>query len=786
MKKVHQKYFFSSIKNDFSRLLAIIIIVFLGVSFLIGLMQTGPDLQKTTDRYLRNNNAFDISLVSENGFTENQKDELKDKILAINSNAKISGEMSLELDAKINSDPLYISLNYQENSDVNKLVLLDGRFPQEDNLNECVVLGDNSNTYAAEINDIIEFDNIDGRKIESKIVGKVKSVKYISKNQIISPQTSRQINSVAFFFTNFMPSNPLIPTYSSIEVNLNLESNYFNSSYKEELNDFLKKFNASIDQDDINEIIVLEREHNESIVLIKNDIDKIIKVSAIFPLFFFLITVLVSSTSLSRIVSKERFMTGSLKALGFSKAALLKKVTLYSLISSLIGIITGIIVGIFLLPYVICILYQTLYCIPNLIFGFNPVIVLSISLITLITTISIALIHELSLLKEVPAQLFLDKAPKPGKKIILERIKPLWKIIPFRFKSMFRNIFRFKKNLIMMIIGVGGSSGLLLTGFGMSDSITALTKTQYKEILKFDLIAEYKEGVDEKDSFLNDYFKEGVDVAYYSGTSINGISEYHYQLIGSKEEKINSYINLDDSLKNESVIVSKQLFDKCKMKIGETSKFVIRSKSYELKISGTTTNYIGNYVYIGKNIMEENNISINSYLGNLNDYSEEILDKLAKEEVIKNLFIPKRQLTLYENLLSNLSYIMLILIGLSGLLLITIEYNLVDINVSERKKEISTLKVLGYQKHELTLYIFREIFVMTLMGLSFGLLLGFLFHHFIISSLNSPGIVFGTIISPLSYLYSIILTIVFSLIVTFLLTRKINRIDMTQALKSNE
>ena len=352
MKKVHQKYFFSSIKNDFSRLLAIIIIVFLGVSFLIGLMQTGPDLQKTTDRYLRNNNAFDISLVSENGFTENQKDELKDKILAINSNAKISGEMSLELDAKINSDPLYISLNYQENSDVNKLVLLDGRFPQEDNLNECVVLGDNSNTYAAEINDIIEFDNIDGRKIESKIVGKVKSVKYISKNQIISPQTSRQINSVAFFFTNFMPSNPLIPTYSSIEVNLNLESNYFNSSYKEELNDFLKKFNASIDQDDINEIIVLEREHNESIVLIKNDIDKIIKVSAIFPLFFFLITVLVSSTSLSRIVSKERFMTGSLKALGFSKAALLKKVTLYSLISSLIGIITGIIVGIFLLPYV--------------------------------------------------------------------------------------------------------------------------------------------------------------------------------------------------------------------------------------------------------------------------------------------------------------------------------------------------------------------------------------------------------------------------------------------------
>lgn len=788
VRKVQRKYLFASLKNDFSRLLAIIIIVFLGVSFLIGLLQTGPDIQKTADNYYKEQQLYDVSLMSSNGISGEDKQKIYEIIEELDEVKDISAETNLELDGKINDLTSHISFNYQENPKVNRLKLISGRLPN--NKDECVVLGKNSNLTKVEIGDTISCDLPIVGTITYKVVGLVLSPKYISKQQIVSLTSSRIINSIVYLYE---PPIAMKNFFTSVEISLKVDkkTNCYSKEYRKNIETFKIKLESLLKENlaDI-DYIILDRNHNESLSILDSDINKINKVSNIFPLFFFIITVLVASTSLSRIVTKDRFIAGSFKALGFYKTEISKKVLLYSIVSSLIGIGCGIVIGIFLLPFVIHVLYQTLYNLPSLLFSFNPLIVISISLAVFIIIVALALGYEYVLLKESPAQLFIDKAPKPGKKILLERIKPIWKIIPFRFKSMFRNVFRFKKNLIMMIIGVGGSSALLLAGFGMSDSVKVLTDTQYKEIFHYDIISEFNLPFTDED-LGKTYFSDYMKVAYYSGNSINNETKYHFQMIGGAYETISDYIKINAEFDSNSVIVTEQLLSGCNIKLNEKNKFNINGKDYELVVSGTTRNHIGNFIYIGEDVLssmikEYEAIDYNAYLGNLIDNSEENIDQLSKLTQVKSIFIPKRQLTLYENLLSNLTYLVLILIGLSGLLLITIQYNLVDINVSDRKKELSTLKVLGYQKSELLMYIFREIIIMTVFGLAFGLGIGVLLHKFIITSITSPGIIFGKSINGLSYLYTIVLTMVFSTIVTLLLSFKINKIDMVGALKANE
>jgi len=777
MVKASKKYLYRSFKHDFSRLLAIIVIVLLGVGFLVGLLQTGPDLQKTSDSYFKKQKLYDISLVSSKGITEDQYKTLKNDL-----KYDLSPEVTYESNGNIKEIKTYFSITYMHFGETNDLELIQGTYPT--NENECLVLTGNSNLYTSNIGDEVsyEYEIIPGYKneVKAKIVGKVRSPKYVTKQQIISLSTSRLINSMLFFDLNMQPLP--FPVYTNIDINLNLKENCFSSKYEKKIEEVKKEISSKISDTEFkDELIMLDRLSNQSFNILKNDIEKILTVSKIFPLFFFIITVLVSSTSISRVVSKDRLMCGTLKALGYHNHEINKKFLLYASLSSLVGIIIGILSGLFILPYIIYILYTTIYHIPPLIFSISVPTVILISSIILLLIISVTMIYAISQNSAKPAELLLEKAPKPGKKILLERIKPIWKILPFRFKSMFRNIFRFKKNLIMMLIGVGGSSALLVAGFGMSNSLQVLTDVQYKEIFKFDIVVELNDSANEQN--VKNNLDESSSIAYLSGTTINDNSGYSYYMLGG--EHIENYVKLEE-FNSSSVIVTKQLQRKCNIKVGEDSTFVIDGKKYSFKVTGTTENYVSNYVYIGMDILKQNSIETNALIGNIKNVTEEKIDEIASLDEVKSVFTPIRQHETYDVLLSNLTYIILILIVLSGLLMITVVYNLVDININERKREISTLKVLGYQKIQLVFYIFREIIAMTIMGLALGLGLGAALHKFIITAIESPGIVFGSIIHFPAYAYSILLTLFFSIIVTLLLSRKINKINMVEALKSNE
>ena len=527
-----------------------------------------------------------------------------------------------------------------------------------------------------------------------------------------------------------------------------------------------------------------------------NDSNSIANLSKVFPTIFFVVAILISLISMSRMVEDDRGEIGTLKSLGFSNRHIRKKYILYAFLACFIGCIIGSILGFFLLPMYIWNIYKIIFDIPVFSLDYNPIYVIAGCLIAIICICGTTLLTIRKVVKEKPSELMRPKAPANGKRVLLEKVPFIWKRLKFSNKVIVRNIFRDKRRVIMTIVGILGCTGLILTGFGIRDSIVDIPTYQYENVFNFDNMVYLNEGVtDEQINMLfnNNHIKSTLNTNITTGTS-NG---YSVNILTTQDE-LNGILSLNDvktkeklELEDNKVVISDKLADLTNTKVNDKITFEdANGISYEFTVSDICENYVGHYVFMNKKTYENNigNYSTNVVFVKATDdkYEEEISRKLLDSEEVMTVISTESTIRTVDDMLKSLDSVVVILIILSACLSFVVLYNLSYINISERKREIATLKVLGFTNKEVDNYINKETIILTIIGIAFGLVFGIFLTNIIINTVEIEMVRFIRHINVLSFVGSALITIVFTLVVNLITHYSLKKIDMIESLKSVE
>lgn len=554
---------------------------------------------------------------------------------------------------------------------------------------------------------------------------------------------------------------------------------------------------------------VLDRNYLYSFVDYGKTADRIDAIAKVFPVFFFLVASLVCLTTMTRMVDEQRGVIGVYKALGYTNRAIALKYVLYAASASLFGGILGILLGMRVFPKVIYEAWSMMYTLPPLQrVQQTPLVIISILIGILVTTLS-ALGACYKELRETPALLMRPKAPKVGKKIFLERINVLWKRLSFSQKVTARNLFRYKKRFFMTIIGIAGCSALLLAGFGLSDSISQVVNKQYKEIFTYDLNMKYKAIAGEYEQQSVIYIVDGNSSveSYLRGTELNAKVRSKKDdisvtlIIPSDNEKFKEYITLRErisqkpiNIPDEGVVISEKLAKELNVNIGDAIE-IDNSDGARKKVivSGITENYVFHYAYMSSEYYKDIfrlAPKVNSLMIKLKETSAEEESKLGsmliKNESVASVEFYSAAADTFEDTVKILNSIVVVIIISAGLLAFVVLYNLTNINIGERIREIATIKVLGFYNGEVSSYVYRENIILSVIGSAVGLFVGVILHRFIMVSIEQDGVMFGNHINGLSFLYSFAITLVFVILVNIFMYRRLKNIPMVESLKSVE
>ena len=819
MKTKLLKHIFMKIKDNYKRFLSLICMAFLGVGFYVGIQSSSPDMLKTLDNFYDENNVYDISVISNVGLTEDdllKLSKIKNVELAINIQEK---DTYLEIE-----ENNYVVKLIEYNSQMNNVHIKEGRLPK--NNNEVSV------DYALlENNNLKLGDNItiDGKKYS--IVGNVISPLYFSAERPNSNLGSGKVDYYIYVYNGSLD----LEAYSNIYITVKGAKKHLTNSdsYKKLINnvkkdiDLIKDKQQDIRYDELySDIIetsemygisideskfikpkwyIYDRLDNTSYKELINASDNLKKIGNIFPIIFFAISVLVSLISMMRMIEEDRVENGTLKSLGYNSFHITLKYVIYSLLATTIGSSVGAIFGSYMIPNVIWNIYKKIFFIPKFIYllksDYNA-LGLWICILCICGTSVIVCIKNL---REVPANLMRPKAPKSGKKILLERINFIWKKLKFSDKITIRNIFRYKSRVITTILGIAGCTSLILAGFGLKDSIKDVIDFQFNNIIKYDKMLMTNESINQIDiekELLNDdkvenytnvntqnikvlFNDEQHEVTMITPNDFNSISK-SISLIDLKTN------NIIDNISDNSCIISEKTAKLLDIDVGDKISLLDNDNNkYDIKVSYIIKNYINQYLYINKNTYNNlfNNYKINSILISLKEE-----DKNSKEfdkKYISNGYA----LTIVDiddikssmsDMLSSIDSIVAILIIAAASLAFVVLYNLSNINISERKREIATLKVLGFYPSEVDKYINRETVLLTILGIGIGLLFGSYLSHFIISTCEPDFIMFDRHVYTLSYFYSLFITVIFTIIVTIVTHFNLKKINMVTSLKNVE
>ncbi len=551
------------------------------------------------------------------------------------------------------------------------------------------------------------------------------------------------------------------------------------------------------------ELMVLDRNTNVGYASFEGDVSIVEGVAKIFPIFFFLIAALVCSTTMTRMVDDERTQIGTLRAIGYSQGAILSKYLIYSGSAAGLGAAVGYIIGTRLFPMAIWIAYNMLYGFADIIIVDNLwlfVISLGVSLICSMGTTYAACRMELT---HAPAELIRPKSPSAGKRIFLEKITCLWKRLKFLHKVSARNVFRFKKRMIMMILGIAGCTSLVIAGFGVKDSVSNVVNNQYDKIFQYQISAIFSDAVtsEVQEELMEQYQEEIKNSAILMETSAEipyeGGSKTASLLVSEGndvKECVRFQLNGDsvELCKKGEILIDKRLSQVLNAKIGDDITLKSGDKTIgPLKVAGIFENYTYYYAYMTAETYEEyfkepfepksmylvlekdaDVYEIGSFLGNRDD--------------ISNVSIIAEMRARVENAMESMNFVVALVIGCAAALAFIVLFNLGNINISERVREIATLKVLGFYSRETGAYVFRESMVLSVMGIVCGIPLGILLHRFVMVQLKVDMVTFEVYIRPLSFVYSVFAVLLFTVCVDLIMRRKINRIDMAESLKSIE
>lgn len=565
------------------------------------------------------------------------------------------------------------------------------------------------------------------------------------------------------------------------------------------------------------EWLVMDRTANYGAASFEADADRVDSIAAVFPFIFFLVAALVALTTMTRMVEEERALIGTFKALGYRRTRIASKYLAYAAAASGIGSILGILALSQVLPAVIMKAYGIIYFVPELPLplpvdpGFAGLAAgLGVGVTLFATWAAVA-----ATLRERPAQLMLPRAPKAGKRIVLERIGPLWRHLSFSWKVTFRNLFRYKKRFVMTVIGIAGCTALLLTGLGLSNAINDIIDKQFGEITKYNAVVTLADDLSsEEQRRIDDLLDDGSLVTAHT------LAMRQNMLAGGPDEQdkrmelvvpedpasFDRFVALNTrvghhpvKLDDDGLVLTEKLAAELGVRAGDavtlTEQDAIGNAtgtSYEATVTGIVENYVYHYAYMGPVLYEQ-------LMGKAPDYRTVLAVTTSDPDLrvqfsndllaaggVKTVAYNDETIDAYRDMMSSVNMIVVVLVTAAAALAFIVLYNLTNINITERMREIATLKVLGFTPREMNAYIFREIFLLAAIGCAVGLVLGVWMEGFVVVTAEVDQIMFGRAIHPASFLLAFLLTMLFTVLVMLAMRGKLRRIDMVESLKSNE
>lgn len=587
------------------------------------------------------------------------------------------------------------------------------------------------------------------------------------------------------------------------------------AEFDEEIADAEKKLtDAQQELDDAREEVedieepdsfVVKRDSNVGYVCFENDSDIVRSISTVFPLFFFLVAALVCMTTMNRMVEEQRTQIGTLKALGYSGARIMGKYVFYAGSAAIVGGVAGFSFGSYLFPEVIWSVYDLMYGFAPVDYLFDmPLFILSMGAALLCSVGATFFTCRVELLSTA-ADLIRPKAPKNGKRILMERVTFIWNRLKFLQKVSIRNLFRYKRRFFMMVVGIGGCTALLVTGFGIKDSIGGTVDKQYDEIQTYDLLVSFDKGLTEgqKEAFgeetkeVSDGFlcvrEEAVNLQTAKGDKECTL------VVPESTENLGEFLDLHTAVgetipypeKGEAVLTGK-MADKCNLEVGDTLVFRDDDmNTFTCEISGICENFVYNYVYINSETYEES-VSEESEFAHAFVCVKEELDLheaaalVTEADHVSGVSVNQDFRERFDNMMKSLNYIVLLIIVCAGALAFIVLYNLTNINITERIREIATIKVLGFYPGETASYVFKENFVLTAIGAGIGLLLGVALHKFVMFNIDIDAVAFDERIAAFSFVLSFLITFLFTAFVDVVMYFKLDKINMVESLKSIE
>lgn len=871
MKKAMRRTNWREIRQSKTRFFSILGIIFLGVAFYVGLRATGPDMLKTAANYYQKQNLADTRVVSSLGITTKEIDSIEetegvkaegryfqdinlskeDQVFRIFSydskqtlnrvvvtkgrlpkNAKeiVLDDRGREKGYKLNQtfdlssddskqnfkrenfkivgfvkSPEFIENISRGNTTVGKgsidcfAFILPENFKQAAYSEALVSYKDlkNSDAYSNQYEQRLKQDQKELKK-QLKQIAPIRLTEIKNEQQKLLDQEKEKFQQqTSLNLDTLSPEQLTALTTLNPEIPKQLAT--------------LDQQQKKIDQLPAPEYHLFARTENPGYSEFEDNAQRISSLASVFPWIFFLIAALVTLTTMTRMVEEKRNELGTFKALGYRNGEIAEKYLLYATLAGGIGTLLGLAVGFYLLPLIIFNAYGQLYNLENVLTPWYlnyALIALAVALTCSVGSAWLVLRYDL---RATPATLMQPKAPKNGKRIFLERLTFIWKRLSFSQKVTLRNLFRYKQRMLMTVIGIAGCMSMIITGFGLRDSIGDIVTLQFDKLWHYQGTTVFKQPPSTEQE--QDYVKELETLPHYQNHLSVSLETYTSQRDNVAKQEISLSVpkqvgNLDDflsfrnretdqrySLTDKGVIINEKLAKLFDLKKGSTLKIKsIADKAYTVKIAAVAENYVGHFIYMTPSYYQKIFDKEPTYNTDLLLFDKEpslrTEDQMAKQlmenpEIANVSFLSKSRDALNDTVQS-LNIIMWVLIVSAGLLAFIVLYNLTNINISERIRELSTIKVLGFYDGEVVRYVYRENILLTLMGIGLGLFLGKIEHGYILQTVELDMTMFSPDIQPLSYLYASLITLFFTLVVGVIMYFRLKKIDMIEALKAND
>ena len=814
-----RKSTFREIKSSVGRFAAMLAIIALGVGFFAGLKVTRSNMVISMKDYLDRHGFYDFRLVSTWGFEPGDIEELKKMTGMPDGDAEIE-----DIEASISLDVMYSGAGGRRGvvktmslpDKVNTVELVAGRMPE--NSSECVA---DSRMFGEDaIGTVITIAPENEQELRDKfvsesftLVGLVQSPLYVQFERGNTSLGTGRLDGFIYLqpeayhieydtdiYVRFRQNNPL---YGDAYIDyIEGKQELWEQSLSRLADRRYQKIRTELAELEKPETYVLGRNTNVGYVCFENDSNIVEGIANVFPVFFFLVAALVCITTMNRMVEEQRTQIGVLKALGYSSAGIMSKYMTYSGLAAVIGCVSGFFLGTWGFPKVIWVVYGIMYNTDKLLYVFDWRLAFFSVLVSLLCSVGATWFSCRLELAETAAQLMRPKAPKAGKRVFLEKLPFLWKRLSFLRKVSVRNIFRYKKRFFMMLLGISGCTALMVTGFGIKDSIADVAERQYREIQVFDLGVSLKTPANEElETRLTELSEEGIaDFLCLTESNMDIVTEKGTKsiyVVAGDAGRLSDYVDMHTKGGEKIAypgagegVITQKLADRYGIAMGD--EVCLRDGDMHemtVKITAVMENYVNNYLYLSEDTMESfygGNLEKKTVYVNLKDDADPHALAATIMELEETASVDVNQDTVERvgSMMESLNIIVVIVIICAAGLAFIVLYNLTNINITERIREIATIKVLGFFKRETESYVFRENLLLTVLGMFPGLVLGKFLHAFVMSQIQIDLIAFDTRVAPVSYLYSAILTVVFAWLVNRGMSGKLENVSMTESLKS--